>query len=238
MNLVLRDIVPLPLGFKMQMQTLSIKPRKPQQRAIDAAIKEGSPVPIAKVPFSVQVPSYGVEDVLSAVETNNQKVLGFIARLINTEVYSTIRAQLNDDELFPNDQEVDTANFDMEALTLDKLSEATVKTTALDVEFSPEQFAEFVKDFTDTLLPQFSNVRGAEVKILNTANILINGFKDIRNEPEKMEKVKGTLDKFMEAATDDVIDKYSEMYDYFVAMQDKRMKAFNRRQEKTDVFLD
>lgn len=222
----------------MNLQSLTIKPRKPQQRAIDAATKEGTAIPIAKAPFSLQVPMYNVEDILSAAETNNQKVLNFIARLINTEVYDNIRSQLNDDELFPNDQEIDVANFDMESLTLDKLSEATVKTTALDVEFSAEQFAEFVKDFSTVLLPQFANVRGAEVKILNTANILINGFKDIRNEPEKMEKVKGTLDKFMEAAGDDGVDKYADMYEYFVAMQDKRMKAFNRRQEKTDVFLD
>lgn len=222
----------------MQLQTLKIKPRAPQQRAIAAAQKEGTAVPIAKAPFELQVPNYSVEDILSAAEQNNQKVLSYLAGLLNTEVTSAIRAQLSDDEQFPVDQEVDVSNFDMSALTLDKLCEVTVKTAALDIEFSEEQFADFVKDFTSTLLPVFAATRGAEVKILNTANILVNGFKDIRNEPSKMEKVKGTLDKFMEIASDAMLDKYSDMYDYFCAMQDKRMKAFNRRQEKTDVFLD
>lgn len=219
-------------------QTLTIKPRKPLTRAIEAAKKEGTAVPIAKAPFNLQVPQYEVADILQAAETNNQKVLQFLARLLNTEVYNGVRAQLADDEQFPADQEVDITNFDMSSFSLDKLSEVTTKTSALDIEFTAEQFAEFTKDFTSVLLPQFATVRGAEVKILNTANILVNGFKDIRNEPEKMEKVKGTLDKFMEAANEDMLDKYADMYDYFCAMQDKRIKAFNRRQEKTDVFLD
>lgn len=222
----------------MQLQSLTIKPRAPQQRAIAAAQKEGTAVPIAKQPFELQVPNYTVEDILQAAESNNQKVLSFLSRLLNNEVNAAIKSQLNDDELFPVDQEVDISNFDLTALTLDKLSEVTVKTSALDIEFSEDQFAEFVKDFSAVLLPQFAAIKGAEVKILNTANILVNGFKDIRNEPEKMEKVKATLDKFMESATDTMLDKYSDMYDYFCAMQDKRMKAFNRRQEKTDVFLD
>lgn len=164
--------------------------------------------------------------------------MAFLARLLNNEVYTGIRSQLNDDELFPADQEVDVSNFDMSQFTLDKLSEVTVKTGALDIEFTDDQFAEFVKDFASVLLSVFAGVPKAEAKISNTANILINGFKDIRNEPEKMEKVKATLDKFMETATDAIVDKYSDMYDYFCAMHDKRMKAFNRRQEKTDVFLD
>lgn len=222
----------------MQFQTLTIKPRAPQARAIATAQKEGNPVPIAKAPFEIKVPQFGTEDILRAVELNDQKVLGFLSRLLNNEVYTSVRAQLNDDELFPPDQEVDVSNFDLDSLTLVKLSEVTVKTSALDVEFTEEQFAQFVKDFSATLMPQFANVKGAEVKIHNIANILINGFKDIRNEPEKMEKVKGTLDKFMESASDSMVDEYTQMYEYFCALQDKRMKAYNKKQEKTDVFLD
>ena len=106
------------------------------------------------------------------------------------------------------------------------------------MEFTEEQFKEFAVDFLKTLLPKYPNVKDAESKLLNTANALINDFKDIRNEADKMEKVKGTLDNFMQSATDEIVDKYSDMYEYFVAVQDKRMKALARKNEKTDVFLD
>ena len=222
----------------MQITTLKIKPRKPQQRVIDAAIKEGTPAPIARQPFELQVPVYGVEDILTAVEQNQTKVLEYVAFMLNRQVVDIVRAQLNDDEQFPPNQEVDVTNFDLEQLKLDKLSEATVRTTALDMEFTEEQFKEFAVDFVKTLLPKYPNVKDAESKLLNTANALINDFKDIRNEADKMEKVKGTLDRFMESAPEATMEKYADMYDWFCAMQDKRLKAFNKRQEKTDVFLD
>ena len=222
----------------MQITTLKIKPRKPQQRVIDAAIKEGLPAPIARQPFELQVPVYGVEDILTAVEQNQTKVLEYIASMLNRQVVDVVRAQLNDDEQFPPHQEVDVTNFDLEQLKLDKLSEATVRTSALDLEFTEEQFKEFAVDFVKTLLPKYSHIKDAESKLLNTANALINDFKDIRNEADKMEKVKGTLDNFMQSATDEIVDKYSDMYEYFVAVHDKRMKALARKNEKTDVFLD
>lgn len=222
----------------MQITTLKIKPRKPQQRVIDAAIKEGTPVPIARQPFELQVPVYGVEDILTAVEQNQTKVLEYVAAMLNRQVVDIVRSQLNDDEQFPPSQEVDVSSFDLEQLKLDKLSEATVRTTALDLEFTEEQFKEFAVDFVKTLLPKYPNVKDAESKLLNTANALINDFKDIRNEADKMDKVKGTLDNFMQSATDEIVDKYSDMYEYFVAVHDKRMKALARKNEKTDVFLD
>lgn len=223
----------------MELQTLKIKPRKPQQRVIDAAKKEGNPIPLDRQPFELQVPSYQVQDILLAAELNNQKVLGFLANLLNTEVVSTIRAQMNDDEQFPVDQEIDISNFDLESLTLDKLCESTTaKTSALSLEFTEDQFKEFVADFMAILLPQFAAVPRAENKLANTAQILVNGFKEVRNEPEIMERVKGTLDKFMESASDEIIDKYSDMYEYMVATFEKRLKAYNKKREKTDVFLD
>lgn len=223
----------------MELQTLKIKPRKPQQRIVDAAKKEGNPVPIDRQPFEIQVPNYQVQDIVLAVEQNNQKVLEFLSRLLNTEVLSAVRGQMNDDEQFPVDQEIDVSNFDLEALTLDKLSEVTTaRSRALEMEFTEDQFKEFVADFMQVLLPVYASVPRAENKLANTAQILVNGFKEIRNEPDKMERVKGTLDKFMETASDELVDKYSDMYEYFVAMQEKRLKAFNRRQEKTDVSLD
>lgn len=222
----------------MQISTLKIKPRKPQARIIELAKKEGNPIPIDRQPFEVQVPSYGTEDILKLVETNNQKVLSYIVRLINGEVVNAVRAQMNDDEQFPSDQEIDPTLFDQEAFTLEKLSEVTTKTSAFDLEFTDDQFAEFGQDFSRVLLPQFAGVAKAEVRLQNTANVLIGGFKDVRNEPEKMEKVKSTLDKFMSVAPEEIAEKYLDMYDWFSAMQEKRMKAWNRRQEKTDVFLD
>lgn len=222
----------------MNVTTLKIKPRAPQKRVIDAAKAEGTAVPIARAAFELQVPSYGIDDILKATETNNQKVLSYLARLLNQEVVNTIRSQMNDDEQFPPDQEIDTANFDLDAVKLDALSETTTKSTALDLEFDDEQFKEFATTLVSTLLPKYSTVPRAEVKLLNTANVLIGGFKDVRNEPEKMEHVKSTLDVFMSVVDEATIEKYADMYEWFQAMFEKRMKAWNKRQEKTDVTLD
>lgn len=222
----------------MQVETLKIKPRAPQTRAIEKAQKEGNPVPIAREPFEIQIPSYSRADLVTFVENNDQKVLDWIARLVNNEVVSAIRSQLADDEQFPVDQEVDISNFDMEAIALDKLSEQTTKSNALELEFTDEQFSEFVHDFVASMLPQYQSVPKAEVKLLNIANVLIGGFKDIRNEQDKMDKVKSTLDKFATESSEEVLDKYADMYEYFAAMYQKRSKALAKKNEKTDVFLD
>ena len=222
----------------MQITTLKMKTRKPRETAIAKATKEGTAIPIERQPFEVQVPTYDVQDILQAVESNDQKVLGYLSRLLNAEVVSNIRAQLSDDEQFPVDQEIEVENFDKDQWTLDALATVTIKTSAAEFSFEDEDFKEFERDFVAVLLPVFQGVARAETKLINTANVLINGFKDVRNEPEKMEKVKGTLDKFMGYAPDSIVEKYADMYDWFCAMQDKRMKAFNKRQEKTDVSLD
>lgn len=220
------------------LTTLKINPRKPQDRVVEKARKEGNPIPIAQAPFEIQIPSYGVEDILSAVENNNQKVLQYIARLINAEVVSTVRSQLSDDEQFPVDQEIDTENFDLDALKLQAMAEVESKSTALQLEFDDEQFQQFSMDFIKVLLPVFDSIRDAEVKLMNTANALVNGYKAIRNEPEKMERVKTTLDRFMSEAPDEIAANYIDMYDWFGAMKEKRMNAWKKKQEKTDVFLD
>lgn len=222
----------------MKVEILKIKPRAPQKRVIEQAQKEGNPVPIAREPFELQVPTYDASDVLTFVEQNNQKVLDFIARLLNQETVAAIRAQLADDEQFPVDQEVDVSNFDMEALALENLSTQITKSNALELEFNEEQFKEFSADFVKTMLQKYAAVPKAEVKLLNMASILVNGFKDVRNEQEKMDKVKSTLDDFATIADDETLDKYSDMYEYFVAMYNKRSKALAKRNEKTDVFLD
>lgn len=180
----------------MKVEILKIKPRAPQKRVIEQAQKEGNPVPIAREPFELQVPTYDASDVLTFVEQNNQKVLDFIARLLNQETVAAIRAQLADDEQFPVDQEVDVSNFDMEALALENLSTQITKSNALELEFTEEQFKEFSADFVKTMLQKYASVPKAEVKLLNMASILVNGFKDVRNEQEKMDKVKSTLDDF------------------------------------------
>lgn len=222
----------------MQSTKITIKPRAPMKKVVDAAKKEGSAVPITRAPFELSVPVYDVSDIVSLAEKNDQKVLGFIAKLLNSEVSANIRAQLADDEQFPPDSEVDVSNFDLDALTLDKLSEQTSRAGATEMEFTEEQFKEFGADFVKTLLPKYASVPKAEVKLLNTANVLTSGFKDVRNEQEKMDKVKSNLDVFMQTATDEVVDKYSDMYEYFTAMYEKRSKALAKRQERTDVFLD
>lgn len=222
----------------MQVETLKIKPRAPQTRAVEKAQKEGNPVPIAREPFEIQIPSYSRADLVTFVENNDQKVLDWIARLINSEVVTAIRSQLADDEQFPVDQEVDVSNFDMEAIALDKLSEQTTKSNALELEFTDDQFSEFVHDFVGAMLPQYQSVPKAEVKLLNIANVLIGGFKDIRNEQDKMDKVKATLDKFATESSEEILEKYADMYEYFVAMYNKRSKALAKKNEKTDVFLD
>lgn len=222
----------------MQIETLKIKPRAPQQRAIEKAQKDGNPVPIAREPFELQIPSYDRSDIVTLVEQANHKVLDWLARLVNSEIITSLRSQLADDEQFPVDQEIDTTNFDMDAIAIDKLAEQTTKSNALELEFTDEQFQEFVQDFVATMLPQYQSVPKAEFKLLNIANVLVGGFKDIRNEQDKMDKVKATLDKFATESSDDILEKYSDMYEYFAAMYNKRSKALAKRNEKTDVFLD
>lgn len=222
----------------MQNEKITIKPRAPMKKVVEQATKEGNAIPIQRDPFELQVPRYEVSDIVSLVEQNNQKVLGFIANLLNAEVSANIRAQLADDEQFPVDQQVDISNFDLEALSLDKMSEQISRVGALEMEFTDEQFKEFTTDFVTTLLQKYAGVPKAEVKLLNTANVLTSGFKDVRNEQDKMDKVKSNLDAFMEQANEEILAKYADMYDYFVAMFDKRSKALAKRQEKTDVFLD
>ena len=222
----------------MQITSLKMKTRKPRETAIAKATKEGTAVPIERQPFEVQIPLYEVQDILQAVESNDQKVLGYIARLLNTEVVTNIRAQLSDDEQFPVDQEIEVENFDKEQWSLDALATVTTRAGAAELSFEEDEFKEFERDFVAVLLPVFQGVARAETKLINSANVLINGFKDVRNEPEKMEKVKGTLDRFMSSAPDTIVEKYADMYEWFCAMQEKRIKAFNKRQEKTDVSLD
>lgn len=222
----------------MKVESLKIKPRAPQKRVIEQAQKEGNPIPIAREPFEIQVPVYDSSDIVTLVEQNNQKVLDFVARLLNAEVVSAIRAQLADDEQFPVDQEVDTSNFDLEAVTLNKLSEQISKTSALELEFTEEEFKEFVQDFVSFMVPQYPGNPKAEVVLLNVANALIRDFKEIRNEQEKMDQVKSILDKFATAASDSLLEKYGPMYEYFSAVYEKRTKALAKRNEKTDVFLD
>lgn len=217
---------------------LTIKPRAPQKRAIENAQREGQPIPIHKTPFTLKVPTYQVEDIITFVEQNNQKVLEFLASKLNEEIHNEVRNQLTDDELFPVDQEVDITAFDMDALDIEKISRLAARTNALQLEFTEEQFEEFAQVFVATMLPKYEKNPRANVILLNIANVLINGFKDIRNEQDAMDKVKEVLDTFVNEADEDTVDTYADMYDYFTAMYNKRTATLAKKKEKTDVFLD
>ena len=222
----------------MQFQKLTMKPRAPQQRAVEAAMQKGEPAPIARKEFELQIPFYTASDVIEAVSQNDQAVLNFIARLINAEVTSGIKNQLSDEEIFPLTAEVDVANFDIDALKLETLANQPEVIKLADIEFTEEQTKKFISDFVSFMAARYASNPRAPTLLTNVAEILTSGFKAIAKDEGKIQKSSKYADEFFSHVPEDLLEEHQMMYLYIQGMRDRRLRSLAKAQEKTEIDLD
>ena len=222
----------------MQFQKLVMKPRKPQQRAIDAAKAEGAAIPIAKAEFELQIPFYSATDIIEAVSQNDQSVLNYLARLLNKEVTDGVKDQLSNEELFPADQEVDVANFDIEALKVENFANQPEVIKISDIEFTTEQVKKFISDFVQVMAPRYAHNSRAATLLTNIGEILSSGFKAVAKDESKINKTSAYADEFFSNVSEELLEEHQMMWMYIQGMKDRRLKSIAKSQEKTDIDLD
>ena len=224
----------------MNKTTLTIKPRAPRASAIQKAVADSKPAPIQKAAFEITVSKYEPADIVSFVEQNNIPYLEYVARLINNDQEAALRAQLSDDEVFPPDQEVDISLIDFAELDIAKLAELRVRSRSAEmVEITEEDWKLFVTSFTawgaevHKKPDPIANAK-AQVIVRNMADIITTGFRDIRTDQTKMEKVKSQLDSwFLKVSDSPVGESFTDTYEVASATFDKRIKTLAKKAEKT-----
>ena len=222
----------------MQFQKLTMKPRKPQERAVKTAKEKGEAIPLARAEFEVQIPYYTPSDVIEAVSQNDQSVLNYISRLINSEVLSGIKNQLSDDELFPVDLEVDVSNFDLEAVKLSAMANQPEAIKLSDIEFTEEQTKKFISDFVEVMAPRYAHNPRAATLLTNIAEILSSGFKAVAKDEGKINKTSSYADEFFSNVSEDLLEEHQTMWMFIQGMKDRRLKSIAKAQEKTEIDLD
>jgi hypothetical protein len=224
----------------MNQTELTIKPRAPRASAITKAVAEGKTAPIQKVAFTVKINKYEPADIVAFVEQNNISYLEYVARLINADAESALRAQLADDEVFPIDQEIDVSLIDFAELDIAKLAELRVRARSTDIaEITEDDWKLFVTSFTAWgaevhKKPDPAANAKAQVIVRNMAEIISTGYRDIRTEQSKMEKVKAQLDTWFTYVGDKPEgESFLDIYEVSSAMFDKRVKTLAKKAEKT-----
>jgi hypothetical protein len=221
----------------MNQVELTIKPRAPRATAITRAAAEGKPKPIQKAAFTVKIPKYEPADIVGFVENNNIPYLEYVARLVNADAELALRAQLADDELFPVDSEIDVSLIDFAELDIAKLAELRTRSRSTELaEITEEDW----KLFTDSFIawgaethkrPDPAANAKAQVIVRNMSEIIATGFRDIRNEQNK---VKAQLDAwFTYVGNKPEGESMVDIYEVSAAMYDKRLKTLAKKAEKT-----
>ena len=222
----------------MKTIEFTMKPRKPQERVIEAAKKENQPVPIARKEFKLSIPQFEPSDIIDAVSNNDQLALSYIARLLSEQVKDNLKDQLANDEIFPVDQEVDVENFDKEVWTLNGLATQPVSVKISDIEFTDEEVKDFCKAFVDFMKPRYSNNPRAETLLSNIADIVSSGFKAIAKDADKIEKTMKYTLEFFQNVDGETLEKYGTMYEYAQGMYERRLKSIEKAKTKTDIDLE
>jgi hypothetical protein len=232
------------LGFLlenfMNQTELTIKPRAPRASAVTKAVAEGKTKPIQKQAFTVKIPKYEPSDIVSFVETNNINYLEYVARLINADAEAALRTQLADDEVFPIDQEIDVSLIDFAELDIAKLAELRTRSRSSELaEITEEDWKLFVTSFTawgaevHKKADPAANAK-AQVIVRNMAEIISTGYRDIRTEQAKLEKVKAQLDTwFTYVGQKPEGESFLDIYEVSAAVYDKRIKTLAKKAEKT-----
>ena len=188
------------------IKAVEMKFKAPMKKAIEAAEKEGKPVPQQRASFTVNLPQHtwaGLEAAFNA----DPKVRDLILYLVNDLVQSEARAQvMSEDNPVNSDAELDKSK-----LELSFIATLTSEQLAGKLEITKEEL-QALSDALEQYLPAVIGCKTEVAKLMGAA--IRSKLANWKQKPDTLKQIQVVLYKFAEAVSPEVVAPLSDTLEY------------------------